>query len=78
MEITHSSLRGFDGHDHNPSFEGKRITRYCGVVAGEAVLSANIFKDMFASVRDIVGGRSGTYEKELSEARQIAFDELAE
>ncbi|MDO8341489.1 MAG: heavy metal-binding domain-containing protein, partial [Candidatus Woesebacteria bacterium] len=48
-----------------PSMEGKKITRYCGVVAGEAVLGANIFKDMFASVRDIVGGRSGTYENEL-------------
>jgi uncharacterized protein YbjQ (UPF0145 family) len=61
-----------------PSFEGKKITRYCGVVAGEAVLGANIFKDLFASVRDIVGGRSGTYENELRKARQIALDELAE
>lgn len=61
-----------------PSFEGRAITRYCGVVAGEAVLGANVFKDMFASVRDIVGGRSGTYEKELRKARQIALDELAE
>jgi uncharacterized protein YbjQ (UPF0145 family) len=61
-----------------PSMEGKKITRYCGVVAGEAVLGANIFKDMFASVRDIVGGRSGTYENELRKARQIALDELSE
>lgn len=61
-----------------PSMEGKRITRYCGVVAGEAVLGANILKDMFASVRDIVGGRSGTYENELRKARQIALDELSE
>jgi uncharacterized protein YbjQ (UPF0145 family) len=61
-----------------PSMEGKKIVRYCGVVAGEAVLGANIFKDMFASVRDIVGGRSGTYEKELRKARQIALDELSE
>lgn len=61
-----------------PSLEGKKITKYCGVVAGEAVLGANIFKDLFASVRDIVGGRSGTYEKELRKARQIALDELAE
>ena len=60
------------------SFENKRITKYCGVVAGEAVLGANIFKDMFATVRDIVGGRSGTYERELRKARQIALDELAE
>lgn len=61
-----------------PSMEGKTIIRYCGVVAGEAVLGANVFKDMFASIRDIVGGRSGTYEKELRKARQIALDELAE
>ena len=61
-----------------PTFEGKTITRYCGVVAGEAVLGANVFKDMFASIRDIVGGRSGTYEKELRKARQISLDELAE
>lgn len=60
-----------------PSLEGRRITRYCGVVAGEAVLGANIFKDMFASIRDIVGGRSGTYENELRKARQIALGELA-
>lgn len=61
-----------------PTFEGRPITRYCGVVAGEAVLGANVFKDMFAAVRDIVGGRSGTYENELRKARQIALDELAE
>lgn len=60
-----------------PSLEGRRIIRYCGVVAGEAVLGANVFKDMFASIRDIVGGRSGTYENELRKARQIALDELA-
>lgn len=61
-----------------PSMEGRKIIRYCGVVAGEAVLGANIFKDMFAGIRDIVGGRSGTYEKELRKARKIALDELAE
>ncbi len=61
-----------------PTFEGQRIARYCGVVAGEAVLGANVFKDMFAGIRDIVGGRSGTYEKELRKARQYALDALAE
>ena len=61
-----------------PSMEGRIIIRYCGVVAGEAVLGANVFKDMFAGIRDIVGGRSGTYEKELRKARKIALDELAE
>ncbi|PTQ80833.1 uncharacterized protein YbjQ (UPF0145 family) [Nitrosospira multiformis] len=59
-----------------PSIDGKRITRYCGVVAGEAVLGANIFKDLFAGIRDLVGGRSGTYEKELQRARDIALEEL--
>jgi uncharacterized protein YbjQ (UPF0145 family) len=61
-----------------PSVEGRRITRYCGVVCGEAILGANIFKDMFAGLRDIVGGRSGTYEKELQRAREIALKELEE
>ena len=59
-----------------PSIEGKRITRYCGVVAGEAILGANVFKDFFAGIRDIVGGRSGTYERELQKARDIALREL--
>jgi uncharacterized protein YbjQ (UPF0145 family) len=60
------------------TIDGKRITKYCGVVAGEAVLGANMFKDMFAGIRDIVGGRSGTYERELQRARDIAFEELRE
>lgn len=59
-----------------PSIEGKRITRYCGLVAGEAILGANVFKDFFAGIRDIVGGRSGTYERELQKAREIALKEL--
>ena len=59
-----------------PSIEGKRITRYCGVVAGEAILGANVFKDLFAGLRDIVGGRSGMYERELQKARDIAMLEL--
>ena len=56
-----------------PNIEGKRITRYYGLVAGEAILGANVFKDMFAGIRDLVGGRSGTYEKELQRARDIAL-----
>jgi uncharacterized protein YbjQ (UPF0145 family) len=59
-----------------PSVEGKTITRYCGVVAGEAILGANLFKDLFAGIRDLVGGRSGTYERELQKARDIALQEL--
>lgn len=61
-----------------PTVEGKRIVRYCGVVAGEAILGANIFKDLFAGLRDIVGGRSGAYERELQRAREIALQELEE
>jgi uncharacterized protein YbjQ (UPF0145 family) len=61
-----------------PSVEGKKITRYCGVIAGEAILGANLFKDLFAGIRDVVGGRSATYEKELQRAREIALAELSE
>ncbi|HSV57919.1 MAG TPA: heavy metal-binding domain-containing protein [Variovorax sp.] len=59
-----------------PAIEGRRITKYCGVVAGEAILGANLFKDLFAGIRDMVGGRSGTYERELQRARDIALKEL--
>jgi len=59
-----------------PSIEGKKITQYHGVVTGEAILGANIFKDFFAGIRDVIGGRSAAYEKELRKARQIAFDEM--
>ena len=59
-----------------PSVEGRRITHYCGVVAGEAILGANLFKDLFAGIRDLVGGRSATYERELQRARDIAMQEL--
>jgi uncharacterized protein YbjQ (UPF0145 family) len=61
-----------------PSIEGQRITRYLGLVTGEAILGANVFKDLFAGIRDIVGGRSGTYERELQRARDIAVQELTE
>lgn len=61
-----------------PSVEGRKVVKYCGVIAGEAILGANVFKDLFASVRDIVGGRSATYEKELQRAREIALAELQE
>jgi uncharacterized protein YbjQ (UPF0145 family) len=60
------------------TIEGKRIVEYKGLVAGEAILGANIFKDLFASVRDIVGGRSGSYEKVLNDARQTAIAELTD
>jgi uncharacterized protein YbjQ (UPF0145 family) len=56
--------------------DGKPISRYLGIVTGEAIIGANIFRDIFAGVRDIVGGRSGTYEKALAEARQVAMTEM--
>ncbi|MBK1689361.1 heavy metal-binding domain-containing protein [Rubrivivax gelatinosus] len=61
-----------------PSVEGRKISRYCGIVTGEAILGANVFKDLFAGIRDIVGGRSATYERELQRARDIALAELEE
>jgi len=60
-----------------PSIEGRSITRYCGIVTGEAIMGANIFKDLFAGIRDIVGGRSATYEAELRRARELALNEIA-
>ncbi len=56
--------------------EGKKITRYHGLVSGEAILGANIFKDFFAGIRDIVGGRSAAYEEELRKAKDIAIEEM--
>ena len=61
-----------------PTLEGKAIREYRGIVVGEAILGATIFKDLFAGIRDIIGGRSGAYEKELARAREIAFEELKE
>lgn len=59
-----------------PTLEGQTIKRYFGIVSGEAILGANIFKDFFAGIRDIVGGRSAAYEEELRKAKQIALDEM--
>lgn len=59
-----------------PTIDGRRITRYCGIVNGEAILGANLFKDLFAGIRDLVGGRSAAYERELQRAREIALQEL--
>jgi uncharacterized protein YbjQ (UPF0145 family) len=61
-----------------PTIEGRKITKYCGVVAGEAILGANVFKDLFAGIRDLVGGRSATYERELQRVRDIAIEEMQE
>lgn len=61
-----------------PSVEGKPVRDYKGIVTGEAILGAHIFRDLFAGIRDIVGGRSGSYEDSLRQARKIALDEMAE
>ena len=60
------------------TIEGRRITGYRGLVAGEAILGANLFRDLFASIRDIVGGRSGAYEKVLNDARETAIAEMTD
>jgi len=59
-----------------PNIAGKQIGQYLGIVTGEAVMGTNMFRDLFARVRDIVGGRSGAYEKELKKAREIALQEI--
>ncbi|MBT3238382.1 MAG: heavy metal-binding domain-containing protein [Rhodospirillaceae bacterium] len=56
--------------------EGRSISAYSGIVSGEAVMGTNIFRDMFASIRDIVGGRSGSYEKELRNAKTLALEAM--
>jgi uncharacterized protein YbjQ (UPF0145 family) len=60
------------------SIEGKKTVKYLGLVSGDAILGANIFRDFFASIRDIVGGRSAAYEKELRKAKDIAIGEMRE
>lgn len=59
-----------------PTIQGKEISDYLGIVVGEAILGANIFKDIFGAIRDIVGGRAGAYEEEMGRARDIAFQEM--
>ena len=61
-----------------PQLEGQPVRRYLGLVSGEAILGANIFRDLFAGIRDIVGGRSAAYEQELRQAKQLALDEMAQ
>ncbi len=59
-----------------PNIEGKRVTRYIGLVTGETILGANIVRDFMASITDIIGGRSAAYEESLKEAKRIAMDEM--
>ncbi len=61
-----------------PHVEGKKVTKYVGLVTGEAIIGANIFRDLFAGIRDIVGGRAGSYESALREAKDYALDEMAD
>jgi uncharacterized protein YbjQ (UPF0145 family) len=61
-----------------PTLEGKKISRYFGIVTGEAIIGANLFRDIFAGIRDIVGGRSGSYEEVLREAKVNAMNEMEE
>jgi uncharacterized protein YbjQ (UPF0145 family) len=61
-----------------PLIEGKPVKEYLGIVTGEAIMGANIVRDFFATVTDIVGGRSGAYETKLSQARKVALQEKAE
>ncbi len=61
-----------------PSIEGKKIVDYRGIVAGEAIMGANIVRDLFASITDLVGGRSGAYEEKLIEAREISIREMVQ
>ncbi|MEY3299734.1 MAG: hypothetical protein RLZZ597_2994 [Cyanobacteriota bacterium] len=61
-----------------PNVEGRHVIQYCGLVNGEAILGANIFKDFFAGIRDVVGGRSGAYEKSLRQARETAIKEMTQ
>ncbi|MDM5191447.1 heavy metal-binding domain-containing protein [Bacillus hominis] len=58
------------------TIQGKEIIEYVDIVNGEAIMGANILRDIFASVRDVVGGRSGAYESKLKEARDIAMEEM--
>lgn len=60
------------------TIEGKQITQYYGIVSGETIIGANMFKDFFAGIRDIVGGRAGSYESVLREAKEIAMREMSE
>jgi uncharacterized protein YbjQ (UPF0145 family) len=61
-----------------PQIEGKKITAYFGVVSGEAIMGADIFKDLFANIRNIVGGRAAAYENELRRAKDLALTEMAD
>ena len=62
----------------SPTIEGKKINKYYGLVTGDALLGANLYKDLFSGVRDVVGGRTSKYEEELTTARNIALESMKE
>lgn len=62
----------------SPTIQGKEITEYYGLVTGDALLGANLYKDLFSGVRDVVGGRTSKYEEELTNARNLAMDSMVE
>lgn len=62
----------------SPTIEGKKINKYYGLVTGDALLGANLYKDLFSGVRDVVGGRTSKYEEELNTARNIALESMKE
>ena len=64
--------------DYRNLDDGRPVRTYLGLVTGEAILGANLFRDLFANIRDIVGGRSAAYERELAKARQVALDEMSD
>lgn len=61
-----------------PNIEGRPVTQYLGIVSGEAIMGANLFKDLFAGIRDLVGGRSAVYERELRNAKELALQEMSQ
>ncbi len=61
-----------------PNIEGKKIKKYHGIVNGEGLIGANVYKDIFSGVRDVVGGRTSTYETEIKKAREIAINSMKE
>ena len=63
---------------NTPNIEGKKINEYFGLVTGEALLGANVYKDLFSGVRDVVGGRTSAYEEELKKARELALSSMQE
>ena len=60
----------------SPTIEGKKINKYYGLVTGDALLGANLYKDLFSGVRDVVGGRTSKYEEELTSARNLAMESM--